>query len=614
MTVSTPSPSERSAIRFAPRPARVAWLTWRARLAMLALAGLLAALQGATLPPFGAFDRGSFDLTQRLARLAFPPEQDYGIVIVGYDERTYEVYAERQGLWHSRYADLLNAIREGGPQTVALDTVLPKGGFAIRGDELKLADALRKLVAAVPSAFAATIAPDYSIESMDELLIAAAGQQNFGLAVWRPDDDGVVRRYSGERGVGGTHALPTLAGLLAKNAGHTLAPGVIDFSAAKPWTYVPMHDVTAAWSAGERDRLRAWFANKAVIIGDVTRTDDLRAQSLDLRAWAHDQQWFGPQSSGVLLYAQTLATLRAGGMLADATRWASLVTFVLGFVLLATHWRTALFVLVSAAVLLPVLSVIAITPRMALPWGGTLLALALCCVVRVAYDALFERRVRVRLMNQFASYVSPVVMHKLLRGQLDPNKPLEGTMAFMFADLRNSSELTRQLAPDVMVNLLNRFFSAVTEAVHAQNGMVDNFRGDGLLAVFGAPQPLSNPAQAAHDATAAFLDGLQGINLQLAAQSLPVIRVTLGLSYGHAITANIGGSERNNYTAIGDAVNRAARLQEMAKVHQFIVFCDTNFYTALNDGSKSRWTHHSTQQFRGQHEPVDVYAWKSEGG
>jgi adenylate cyclase len=198
--------------------------------------------------------------------------------------------------------------------------------------------------------------------------------------------------------------------------------------------------------------------------------------------------------------------------------------------------------------------------------AAVLFTIALAWMLRTAYEAWHERRERERLRGAFSGYVSPQVLRAILRGDIRPVREGERReLAFVFADLRGSTALTAESTPESAMALLNRFHQVIASAIHRHDGMLDNIRGDGVMAVFGAPKPIPEPMKAAWAAAQEMFRGLDRLNAELAKEGKPELTMVAGLAYGEAVVGHVGSKSRFNYTAIGDAVNLAARLQEEAK-------------------------------------------------
>ena len=139
------------------------------------------------------------------------------------------------------------------------------------------------------------------------------------------------------------------------------------------------------------------------------------------------------------------------------------------------------------------------------------------------------------------------------------------TITILFADIRGFTRISEHAPPERIVNLLNRYFSAMTDIIFAHGGTLDKYLGDGLMALFGAPTTTPDDANNALNAAVAMQRRVLGINIELRDEGLPEIGVGMGLHTGEVVVGYIGSDRRSEYTAIGDPVNTCARLESNAK-------------------------------------------------
>jgi adenylate cyclase len=145
------------------------------------------------------------------------------------------------------------------------------------------------------------------------------------------------------------------------------------------------------------------------------------------------------------------------------------------------------------------------------------------------------------------------------------------TITILFADIRGFTSISEHAAPEKIVSLLNRYFSAMTDIIFAHGGTLDKYLGDGLMALFGAPTTTPEDASNALNAAVAMQRRLLGINMELRKDGLSEVGVGIGLHTGDVIVGYIGSERRSEYTAIGDAVNTASRLESNAKGGQILI-------------------------------------------
>jgi adenylate cyclase len=165
-------------------------------------------------------------------------------------------------------------------------------------------------------------------------------------------------------------------------------------------------------------------------------------------------------------------------------------------------------------------------------------------------------------------------------------------VAVLFVDLVGSTELAGTRPPHEVVDVLNEFFCIVVAVVDEHGGFVNKFEGDAALCVFGAPLERED---AAGDALAAARDLRDRLQLEM-----PHMDAGIGVSWGTAVAGNIGAAERFEYTVIGDPVNEAARLTELAKHHPCRILASGAALANARDGEVEHWTVDGERTLRGR--------------
>ena len=165
-------------------------------------------------------------------------------------------------------------------------------------------------------------------------------------------------------------------------------------------------------------------------------------------------------------------------------------------------------------------------------------------------------------------------------------------VSVLFIDIVGSTTLAAERDPEEVVELLNRFFGVVVEEVDQRKGLVNKFIGDAALAVFGAPVELDDHAGAALAAARAMATRL--------AEEVPDLEAGIGVSTGEAVAGNVGEESRFEYTVIGDAVNAAARLTELAKDVDGRLLASWDSVEAADDDEAEHWERHDTVTLRGR--------------
>ena len=145
------------------------------------------------------------------------------------------------------------------------------------------------------------------------------------------------------------------------------------------------------------------------------------------------------------------------------------------------------------------------------------------------------------------------------------------TITVLFADIRGFTRLSEYAQPEKVVQLLNKYFTAMTDIIFAHGGTLDKFLGDGLMALFGAPTATPQDASNALDAAVAMQRRVMAINDDLRSEALPEVAIGIGMHTGVATVGYIGSERRSEYTAIGDTVNTASRLEKNSQGGQILI-------------------------------------------
>jgi adenylate cyclase len=174
----------------------------------------------------------------------------------------------------------------------------------------------------------------------------------------------------------------------------------------------------------------------------------------------------------------------------------------------------------------------------------------------------------------------------------------EREVGALFVDLVGSTSMAMAMPPSEVVRLLNRFFRVVVEVVEAEGGLIDKFEGDAALCVFGAPVPSEEPA----------CDALRSARTLAARLSseMPEIDFGIGVSAGIAVAGNVGAEHRFEYTVIGDPVNEAARLSELAKERPERVLASQTALVKAGEAEGDAWQVTDSAVLRGRNVPTGV--------
>jgi adenylate cyclase len=171
---------------------------------------------------------------------------------------------------------------------------------------------------------------------------------------------------------------------------------------------------------------------------------------------------------------------------------------------------------------------------------------------------------RERIRETFGRYVTREIRDEILAGRASFEGRLE-EVTILFADLRDFTPWVERTEPRDVVRDLNEYFTEMEAAIRSQRGLVLQYIGDEIEAVFGAPLPAADHADRALAAALEMRARLEGLNARRAAAGKPPLRNGIGIHTGTVLAGSIGSSERSSYALVGDAVNLASRIQGLNK-------------------------------------------------
>ncbi|MHB1193241.1 MAG: CHASE2 domain-containing protein [Longimicrobiales bacterium] len=551
----------------------------------------------------------------RLARGVAPSE----VVIVAVDE----VSLERLGrfpLWPRAYhARLLDSLTAKGAGAVAFDLLftepdtLPEAVRAVRAAEIagrtgadasQVADLLaasgsdEAFAEALRRAGNAVLAADPVSGSLPlpELAAAAAGVGHVGLA---PDPDGMLRRARARALPG--DALPPLAWAAVAAAGpEAPLPAdedlLLDFLGPRG-TFLTLSyaDVLEGRVDGSLVRGRVVLVGATASgLGDVFATP------------------FGEDVPGVEVHATLAYQLLGDRRPSVAGAGIGAVTAVLCAAAAAAVVSTAGPALAAVGALGVAAAYVVVSfeafaqADLRMPFALPLLVWGLAVLAAAAYRYGTEERRRREIQRAFGRYVAPEVVDEIARqpGALRiGGQAREVTVGFV--DIRGFTAIAERLDPEALARFLHAFFTAVEEEIHRRRGTVDKYIGDAVMMIFGAPNTLIDAPARACDTALGILEAVACRSEEWRALGVPDLRVGVGLETGIAVVGNIGSERRFDYTALGDTVNVASRLQDLNKELGTSILIGPGTRAAVGDAFLAR--PHGTLSLRGRPAPLPVF-------
>jgi adenylate cyclase len=439
-------------------------------------------------------------------------------------------------------------------------------------------------------------------------------QASIGLLNFWPDPDEIVRTQRPEWTRASTDrsdAMPSLAlAVLRQQGGHVETHRPDEeraFRFCHPSAFAPLsfHEifVTPVWQSNFENG--AFFAGKTVFVGATARHFQDEVQTPVGRL------------QGVQAHAHALNALRGGFWLTEApaaVRLAVLWSAVLLAWALVTWLRrplVTLCILVAGSFAALAIQSLAFNhASLLLPMLLPLLGWNVTGLYCLGYDFVLERRRRRDLMR----YFSPDMAEELARNPAPYLRSLSGVnrvITLLFSDLRGFTSLSEIQPPEALLAQLNQYLDRMVEVVFATRGSIGKFIGDAVMAVWGRVRAVSDPAKLAQDAA----DGIEAalrmreelakLNERWQQNGLPALHVGIGLHQGEAIVGNIGSNMRMEFTAIGDSVNSAARLESLTKQYGVDILVSQ----VLHDHGPEKFLFRRVDlvQAKGKTKPIEVF-------
>ena len=214
---------------------------------------------------------------------------------------------------------------------------------------------------------------------------------------------------------------------------------------------------------------------------------------------------------------------------------------------------------------------------MLLPGSAVLISL----FISITFNYLTEGRQKKFIKYAFRHYLSPHVIDELID---NPDKlklgGVRSEISIFFSDLEGFTTISERLEPEVLIEVLNEYLSAMSDIILESNGTIDKYEGDAIIAFWNAPLPVKNHAAQIVSSALRCQQVLAEMNPQLKGRAGVDLKMRIGIHTGPAVVGNMGASERFDYTMLGDAVNLAARLEGVNK--QF------GTYTLISEETKNQ--------------------------
>ena len=576
-----------------------------------------AALSIATLGRIELVDGLLYDISVPLLPSA-PASSLANVVVVALDQQSLEsrrFELTPRVFFGPHYADVIDGLFRGGAKAVGVDIIL--GFAASRFDAIQpsyddtllavLSTHRDRVVLARTAGtrvaepyVAAVFDPEQDVGRDEPLAIA--------YSELVPSEDGVQRWIHPQfRAVDGSE-LPSLAARLVEVAGGRIADAPFLLAPRAPLESLPTYAFADVLTCIETSPqiIKAAFANKVVLIGsNLTEEDRKRAPDRFLKWPSTPPQEFksdkcalqplgfssadGVSIPGVHIHAAAVESMLTGSGVTLVPRWVRVIVAAAAAMLCA----------LLALYLSPLIAVSALIGILATLFGGSVVTLGagrwmpIAVPGMAAITALLggqvarffgEERKRRRVERAFGHYLAPAIVAQL--SEADEELQLGGQIrdiTVIFADLSGFTATSDTMDPASLMELTNRYFKVIVEAIDESGGYVDKFIGDSVMAIWGAPASVANPPLNAVASAFEILKRVDALRKLGSGKDVATFDVKIGMSTGPAIVGNVGAPRRLSYTALGPTVNLAARLEKVCSAFGCRIVVDVATMNALRD-------------------------------
>lgn len=502
----------------------------------------------------------------RVATLLPPEPQHPDIIIAGITEDTLAQFPYRSPVDRAFVADLIQTLEEKGARAILLDVLLDQS------TEPEKDAALKRVLeeSRIPLVVSYGGKDEGLTEKQQAYLNDFVPLRLRGFANLQKDGfDGVARwTFKGKNLPDGTF-LPGVAAIMVARLGYP-APQLGDHfdlayrgrpdTATTPFRQFPAHMVKVLPAK--------WFKDKIVLVGADLSDRDRHATPF--RAASSGMEGVQP---GVVIHAHSIGQLLDGRLAPGRGMAVALVTLgmagllgmLLGRVEIALWMRGLIGLVLMGLLWVGGFALFRYSGQM-IPLMSPTVALGIAIWMTDIYTGRKERDQRKFIQQAFSKYLSPALLDEIVK---DPSKlsldPKRREMSFIFTDVAGFTTISESMEAAQLADVMNRYLDGVVKVVFSHGGTVDKFIGDAVFAIFNAPKDQDDHAvQAARCGLAidAFSEAFLASEIA-AGRNFGMTRI--GVHTGSASIGNFGAAERFEYTALGDAVNTAARLEGMNK-------------------------------------------------
>jgi adenylate cyclase len=570
------------------------------------LAGFLSAAVVAGLLYSGVLAPLELDGLDRLFRLRGARLPAAPIVVVNIDEDSFDELDMAWPFPRALHGTLLEMIGAGEPLAIGVDLLFPEPSVRGPEDDREFGDSIKRVKHVVLGAAITLVSEGFYVKTDTNFPIPAirAGAAAVAPVNMPPDQDAVVRRVPLRHRIADDQvfeAMDVALHRLAKAGGLAVAPVpaassvLINYRGGREtFPYVPYHRVVK----GDVDP--KIFKGKIVLIGATS------AVQHDLFPTPFER---GGQMPGVEIHAHALDTLVRGDHIRPAPSWLSPVLAIVlapfgGWLVLRLRALRAFGAMIGVWIALAAITYLTFSV-----WQVWVLSVAPTIGLVLGYSATsIEHFIREqREKRRLSQFFSPDVLREIVRHPEDVNLgSARHLITVFFSDLRGFTSLSEKMEPEVVAEMLKEYLTEMTQVVFQHKGTVDKYIGDCVMAIWNAPFPDPDHAANAVRTALDFQERTLAVSAKWEEKLGGKIRNGCGINTGDAVVGAMGSRQRLEYTAIGDTVNLAARLESITKDYNASIIISESTYEYVKGQFMTRELGAVT--VKGKTRPVKIFA------
>jgi len=622
---------------------------------IIVLTAVLTTMALQSLHFFSRIESASFDHRVGFARSNTAIHDDVVIVLI--DEKSLQDMSGQLGRFpwpRSAYRDIIDFFAAAGAQTLAFDILFTEQQEAGKDNESDkaLIEATRQAGNVVhvmqvlysPALQTSKPLPDdlLSMQSFqakkmegeiyNDYLLPIDGlyqaSKGIGFLEINPDRDGVYRRVRLFNQYHDGTILPSLASTIV--APLISAGGSISYSAEmadlngfeipldgqgnyliNPYGKLQTYSISQVFKAasqiksGQQTNLALdpeAFKGKIVLVGaSAIGLLDVKATSLS------------PKEAGIFLHAYTVSNILKQDFLISQNSYLMIIIMlilcgmVVAPIILASRLVFATIPVLLASIGYFIFAYAAFTANLVFAITPVIFAILFSTLLAYFYRTYLEKFSHIKVRKMLGQYVSPRVLTEVIDNQDDLHAEVgsKEELSILFSDIRGFTNISEALQANQVVELLNIYFSDMTDVIFRYDGTLDKFIGDAIMAFWGAPiKTTDHPLQAVRCAIE-MTNRLESVNSRLLDKNFPAINIGVGIHTGDVVLGNIGSDKKLDYTVIGDSVNLASRLEGLTKKYGCALIISETTYCAVRDQVPCLLI--DRVRVKGKQQPIELY-------